>query len=35
MILNIKRLAEVKMQKDIDTRYLAKAAAIKLSLIHI
>lgn len=33
MILNIKRLAEVKMQKDIDTRYLAKAAAIKFPVL--
>lgn len=33
MILNIKRLAEVKLQKDIDTRYLAKAAAIKFPVL--
>lgn len=33
MILNIKRLAEVKLQKDIDTRYLAKAATIKFPVL--
>ena len=36
MILNIERLAEVKQQNDIDTKYLAKAATIKFpTLIKI